>query len=395
MTEEEWADLRERDDPVGMDAIRVVFEAGDSPDHGKLHFLHEIDHCDDDGVCAIPTDLPVEVHDFFNDVATPAWFSEYGNPDAARDRAIDVFDEDMVAFVIALLCKALPECYAGANGAEVLAYTGQLGDPNFEDPRVQDTLVRRVVETAVFVRNVNRKDFWVHGNHRAIRTIRKVRLFHCGVRTLIERHDKDGRQKWDFEKLGIPINQMDTVGTLMAFSLLSIRGAKQLGVDVSKSQQDDIMLHWAVIGHHLGIEEKVLRAFLDDPDKLWSMMAKSEFAPSEAGARLTSALAYFLEKHLFVVQHKAHVAVMLMRKLMDPKAAECVYLDRLGPAHDTKFYEILGALLLFLHNILLEIPIVGKWLLDHIGKDAMELTIDGWAHSRKPRVTLSHELEQN
>ena len=395
MTDVEWEELRLEEDPDSLAVIKAVMDSAGGNDMSRLHFLHEVDHVDDDGLKPLPEDLPQAVKDYFNDTSTPDWFAEYGDIEAARRRAIDIFDEDIVAFIIALLCKALPECYAGANGAEVLAYTGQLGEPNYTDPKMRDTLVRRVVETAVFVHNVNHESYWEGANHRAVRTIRKVRLFHSGIRLMIERHDAQGIRDWDFDKLGAPINQQDLVSTLMAFSLLSIRGVRRMGVKLSTEDEEALMLHWALVGHHLGIKESILRDFIEDAGALWERTIETQFAPSEAGASLTGALAYFMSTHIFVVEHKAHLPILLMRKMMDPRAQPCVHLDRLGPAYDTKFYESVGWIIHIIHNLLLDIPFLGKWILDKIGDEVMELTIEGWAGSRHPRVTLSKELEED
>ncbi len=395
MTESEWNAMRLRHDPHGEAAINAILNLTEGDDGARLHFLHEIDSVTDEGLQPIPADFPQVSQDFFEDTATPAWLYEFGDIEAARDLAIETFDEDVVAFVLALLCKSLPECYAGWRGAAVLAFTGKLGEPNYADPRVQDTLVRRVVETAVFVRNVNTRAFWEGENHRAIRTIRKVRLFHAGVRRMIlRRNDPHTGKPWDIETMGYPINQQDTLGTLLAFSLLSIRGADQLGVTITPEQRRAILLHWALIGHHLGMEESILRAFLKDPDDLWEWVRRTQFGRSEQGAALTGALVSFMERHLFVVEHKAHLPVLLMRKLMDDDAADAVNLDKLGPAHETIFYKVIGWVLYTVHDLLLRIPRFGKVLLDFLGEEVMELTIEGWAHSRHPRITLSNELEE-
>lgn len=395
MTEIEFEELRLRHDPGGEAAINSVLSMPDDAGHGpRLQFLHEIDAVDGDAVRPLPTDLPPAVREFFEHVDLPAWLTQWGDVDAAHETAIDLFDEEVVLFVLALLCKALPECYAGAKGAAVLAYTGKLGDANYEDPRVQDTLVRRVVETAVFVRNVNTIENWKGATPRAIRTIRKVRLFHSGVRRMIlSRPDPHTGQPWDINDMGYPINQQDTVGTLLAFCLLSMQGAEKMGASISRDQRNAMLLHWAVVGYHLGIEDEVLKSFLTDPEALWQRIKDTQFAPSPQGAALTGALASFMSTHLFIVQHRAHVPVLLMRYLLDKKAANAVNLNALGPAHTTWFYTLIGLILRIGHLLMFMLPVIGPWLIRRLGKDVMELTIEGWAGTRKPQITISDELE--
>jgi len=393
MDEAAWTQWRGQDDPLAMEAFAAISPIhADSP-RSRLHFLHEIDELDGSGLSPIPMDLPQEVRKLFALVQYPEWLRSYGEVEKATANACRIFHEDVVAFVIALLCKSLPECYAGRRGAAVLAYTGALGEPNFDNPVVQDTLVRRVVETAVFVRNVHRHDRWQGTDPVAVRTIHKVRMFHCGVRTMIERRHSNGEQFWDYADLGIPINQQDLVATNLAFALQSIRGVRQLGVKLSDQDCSDIMLHWARIGYHLGIEEPLLRDFLENPQQLWDMVVKHEMNPSVQGHTLTRAMDSFLHLKLFHAFHNAHLPELLMKKLMDPVAQQAVSLGELPKPSGGKLVGLIGAVLFVVHSVFLSIPLVGKWLLNLVGAGIVEITVAAWAGERKPNITLSKELE--
>jgi hypothetical protein len=242
MTDAEWEALRQRTDQVGMAAFAAISPSeGEGTRVSRLHFLHEIDRLDGEVLVPLPADLPAEVCALFQDTAVPEWLRQYGNSEEIQQQACTVFYDEVVGFVIALLCKSLPEWYAGARGAKVLAYTGALGEPNYDHPQVQDTLVRRVVETAVFLRNMHRHDMWKGPDPVAVRTVHKVRLFHCGVRTMIERRSASGQHEWDTNYWGVPINQADMLATNVAFSLQAIRGARKLGANVSPEAERAIL----------------------------------------------------------------------------------------------------------------------------------------------------------
>ncbi len=394
MTDAEWTPLRRRTDPKGMAAYAAISpNASQDSKAGRLHFLHEIDRIDDGHLASLPADLPPAMRTLFEDTAIPEWLKRYGDVAGMQQTACTVFHDDVVSFVIALLCKSLTECYAGERGAKVLAYTGVLGEPNYNDPGVQDTMVRRVVETAVFLRNMHRHEMWHGADPVAVRTIHKVRIFHCGVRTMIERRHASGIQQWDEAYWGVPINQADMLATNVAFSLQAIRGARKLGARISAEDERSIMVHWARIGYHLGIDEDLLTWFIEKPADVWDMVARNEFAPSEHGFALTSAMVKFLQNKVFFAVTNAHLPELFMRKLMDPKAVTAVHLERLPKVAAQPMVVVVSTIMLILHSIILRIPGVGKRLLDMIGSGIVEITVAEWAGDRNPWITLSKELE--
>lgn len=388
-----WHAWRGHGDHLAMSAYASIQPPADSSAGTRLHFLREIDSLDARGVSPLPQDLPPKVRHLFESTQIPDWLRQYGDVERATANACQIFHDDIVAFVIALLCKSLPECYAGRRGAAVLAYTGALGDPNYANPIVQDTLVRRVVETAVFVRNVHRDSLWKGADPVAIRTIHKVRLFHCGIRTMIEQRNARGVQAWDFDDLGVPINQQDMVATNLAFALQSMKGAAALGVRLSTRDRADILLHWARIGYHLGIEEQLLREFLERPDELWGLVVKEEMRSSEQGHALTAAMNSFLHAKLFHAFHNTHLPEFFMTKLMDSAAQEAVDLRSLPKPNGSATAILLSTFFRVVHRVLLSVPIVGKMLLNFIGSEIVDVTVAAWAGKRNPHITLSRELE--
>lgn len=389
MTTEWWTSLRRRVDVRSVHAMEDIF--GENGDRSRIQYLRDLDALDQASCESALAELPSAVQTLVRDTQLPPFLANMPGLAEAQERACRHFGENSFPFIVALMCKSLPECYAGARGAKVLARTGVLGGPQRKHSGADDTMVRRVMETSVFVQNVMNWDLWSAPHQPAIRTIQKIRLFHAGIRVMIERHGQRDGQPWDYEGDGDPINMQDTVATLLAFSLQSIRGARKLGYRISEQTERDILLHWIVIGHHLGLDEDVLREAHKDPYGMWNRVCQSEFAWSESGDMLTTALRTFLRDHVFILQRRRYVPLMLMKRLMDPRAIRALRLDH-NAADGGALYRVLFAIAHGLHGVLIVVPIVGPWLTRWLGKELMTFTTHEWAGDNPERITLENEL---
>jgi hypothetical protein len=384
-----WNSLRRRVDVVAVEAMGEVFGEGGNRD--AVRHLRDLDEVDQGAFQTAMDGLPPRARALVNDVSLPPFLADMQGLEQSQKRACEFFQDNALAFIIALLCKSLPECYAAARGAKVLARTGALGDPSRDRAGLEDTMVRRVMETAVFVQDVMNWSFWTAPSRPAIRTVQKVRLFHAGVRVLIERHGQRNGQPWNADADGDPINMQDTVGTLLAFSIQSVRGARRLGYRITKQQERDILLHWIVIGHHLGLDEDVLQQAWNDPYGLWERVCTGEFAFSPEGDALTTSLRDFLRNHVFVLQHRSFIPLTFMKRLMDPRALSALRLDRVespsGILYSTVFTVILCA-----HGVLMTVPKLGKRITTWMGKELMEFMTNRWAGTNPAAITLENEL---
>ncbi|MBU3699904.1 MAG: DUF2236 domain-containing protein, partial [Candidatus Kapabacteria bacterium] len=390
MTKEWWSSLRQRVDVDAVHAMEEIFCEGG--DRERLRLLRDIDALDESSFQAAFSGLPLGTRELISRTDLPSFLADMQGLEQAQQRACEVFRNQALAFIIALLCKALPECYAGARGAKVLARTGALGEPRRDRKGLDDTMVRRVMETSVFVQNVMNWNMWTAPNTPAIRTIQKIRLFHASVRVMIERHGQRDGRPWDSAADGAPINMQDTVGTLLAFSLQSIRGVRSLGYNISKDEERDILLHWIVIGHHLGLAEDVLKAAWEHPEAMWEMVCTDEFKWSEDGDTLTTALRAFLREHVFFLQHKQHVPLMFMKRLMDKRALRALHLDE-EQQGGGRFYDALFSLVFVVHGLLMMIPKIGPAITEWMGSELMEFTTKKWAGANPTQITLERELQ--
>lgn len=388
-TREEWASLRHRTDAEGMSAANAVLGSDRS-----WAYLRDIDAWDDPSAPEAP-ELPPAVHALLADTTLPSWITDLEDLQGAMRRSCDLFQEYATEFILALLCKSLPECYAAGRGADVLTYTGQLGGPVRTSPGADDPMVRRVMETAVFVRHVMSYEYW-HDTRIAVRTVQKIRMFHCGIRVMIHGRARSGDRPWDVSELGEPINQMDMAGTLLTFSLLACRGARALGVDLTEAQEREFIAHWIVIGHHLGIEEKVLRKIWERPGDVWDDIAGLEFGltPTASGRTLVEALKQFIEAHVFTDVRYLHVSSLLMEDLMDERAQIVVLPTTTTRKTANAVGHVLAETLRAVHKLLLAMPFTRRSTIRRIGRTLIDDTIARWAQGRTAAITIEHELQE-
>jgi hypothetical protein len=219
---------------------------------------------------AIPSkSIPEDLREFLKSVAVlPEW------ADVKKLKAgQELFWEHGPAMVLILFCYSLPFCYAARREAQALGLTGRLSG----NPR------RRVTETAQMLIDVMAPG-GLTGPGTGIRTIERVRLMHAAVRYLIAKSNK-----WDLE-IDCPLNQEDLAGTLMSFTSITFDGLRRLDINLSKSDAEAYLHCWNVVGHILGIREDLLPADLDDAEAFTAVFKERQFAASEEGRFMTSAL---------------------------------------------------------------------------------------------------------
>jgi hypothetical protein len=184
--------------------------------------------------------------------------------------------------------SSLPMCYTCAKGAQVLFDTGRLLSHNGNI----DPLARRLMETAQMVVNVLAEG-GLSNSGRGVVTLQKVRLIHASIRHYLKAgqyHDA----VWDVNEFGEPINQEDLAGTLMSFGPVILAGMKRLNIELTDKQISDYMHCWKVVGHLMGIDEKLLPDSYADGFELATRILKHQAAESEAGKALTSSCIQFM-----------------------------------------------------------------------------------------------------
>jgi hypothetical protein len=206
--------------------------------------------------------------------------------------------------VVALVGASLPTCYAGAQGVQVLHLTS----------RMEKDVYRRIVETAQMVVDVMgprglEEDGW------GIRDAQRVRLMHAAVRHLVR-----GSGQWN-PAWGEPVNQEDMAGTLLTFSVVTLRALRKLGYTPSAREAQAYYHTWRVVGFLLGVDERLLPAGLEEGERLADLIFERVFAPSVQGREMTRVLIERLD-HLVPGQIFEGLAATLIRYLVGDETAD-------------------------------------------------------------------------
>ena len=220
---------------------------------------------------------------------------EWADPGLVRDGQ-RVFGEFGPQLGMGLFMASLPADYAMARGVQVLARTARLT----RNPK------RRYVETGQMIVDVMTPEALEPGG-AGYRTVRHVRLMHAAVRHVLCHPDETGRrgddpvEPWD-TGLGLPINQLQLLGTLFSFSVEGINALGRSGVRLSNHQAEAYIHVWNLVGHQLGILEELLPLSWEDSKTLWEERRRREFGQTPEGMELTRA-AIECMRELFAFTH--------------------------------------------------------------------------------------------
>lgn len=212
----------------------------------------------------------------FPDLLVP-FFDQYRPlPDwadsAQMKQGMAVFAQHSRAISLILGCFSLPYCYLGADGAQVLWLT----------ERIRHDTARRLQETGEWLFAVMDPKHW-RTTEAVDRTLR-VRLIHAASRWYARQHPE-----WDMA-WGLPINQEDMAGTNLAFSYVVLLGLREMGIRLSRDEEEAYLHHVNVVGYLNGVSDELLPRNLREAFQLGRAIARRQFKASEAGKGLTQAL---------------------------------------------------------------------------------------------------------
>jgi ER-bound oxygenase mpaB/B'/Rubber oxygenase, catalytic domain len=279
-----WTDalldcMRNKGDELADEAVAAVYKAGGvDAVNAIMRTLVRNDQ-------AVPEELPVEIRDYLAKAQPLPEWADLGK----IKRAQRLYETWGVLITLCLFCASLPASYAAADGVKVLYLTARLDT----DAR------RRVMETGQFlidVLTVGGLD--EHGKGR--RTIERVRLMHAAVRHLIKARSDRGdtpvcgqepKQSplWH-DDWGVPINQEDLAGTRLTFSYIVADSLPRLGVRLPAADVDAYLHLWNVIGHLMGVDDKLLVHGIADAKALVDAIRRRQFKASPEGKDMTKAL---------------------------------------------------------------------------------------------------------
>ncbi|MBM7119493.1 oxygenase MpaB family protein [Archangium primigenium] len=292
--------MREVCDPLADTVIEELFARGQVASANAL-MKHLVAH-----VSLDQEQMPEPLRSYFvRSGRLPEWVDP-----ALLDEGQAMFNRCGPLMVVGLVCAALPTCYAGAQGVQVLHLTA----------RMEKDVLRRVVETAQMVVDVMSPE-GLAPEGRGLRDAQKVRLMHAAVRYLVR-----GSGRWD-PAWGQPVNQEDMAGTLFTFSVVTLRALVRLGYTPTRREAQAYYHAWRVVGFLMGVDERLLPEHVDDGDVLADLIFSRVFAPSEEGQAMTRVLVerldHLLPGHLF-----EGASATLIRYLVGDDTAELLALPR-------------------------------------------------------------------
>jgi ER-bound oxygenase mpaB/B'/Rubber oxygenase, catalytic domain len=236
----------------------------------------------------LPTTNPaiVRARTFFDHGgALPDWADQQ-----QLKRARRFFNNQSADIMGALFYGALPTCYASGDGAFIVRLSERL---------VTQTH-RRTSETAQFLFDIfntegvesENADALIPGS-KGYRSTLGVRLMHASVRNFVARQPPE-RDHVIESAIGVPINQEDLLGTMLAFSVVTLRALSAVGHEVDTDDRDAYLHFWNVVGVLLGIREDKLPfdypLSWDDACKLTDRLNVRMVRPSLSGDQLVASL---------------------------------------------------------------------------------------------------------
>ncbi len=218
----------------------------------------------------ISNEAPDELRAFFREVeAMPYWVDverlQKGAKAITRAGLLGLFP---------LGDMSLMGGYLASRATKALVGTGE----------IENQAPRRLVETATWWIDVTTPGAMAKGAKGYASALR-VRLVHAHVRAAMNRRDD-----WDYAAWDRPVNQVQTAGTLLLFSLVYVFGTQLLGLRYSARERADILHLWRYIGWLMGVDDELLPTSEEDAWRLLWLLAATEFIPDDDSKRLAKAL---------------------------------------------------------------------------------------------------------
>jgi hypothetical protein len=258
-------------------------------------------------------EMPKYFKDFFVEYSSMPDFYDQSKIELAQD----CFKRFGPSIIIAYFCKSLPECYACGKGSEVLIQT----------KRLTNHTRRRIAQTAQFVIDVMSPN-GLTNEGRGLATSLKIRLIHSSIRYYFVKSVESNRIQYDIPQNGVPINQIDLLGTMLAFSVVVVQGLEGLGIKLTNEEKEAILHLWKCVGFLIGIETELMPNDYAEAETLWKIITTTQdnFKPTIAGTILNNDLIELLD-NLIPLKFLDNIVLLLMNKLIDNRAKEALSLQ--------------------------------------------------------------------
>lgn len=157
----------------------------------------------------------------------------------------------------------------------------------------------------------------------------RVRLLHATVRQRILELAKEQPEYFDVEKLGIPVNDLDCIGTIHTFSTSVVwLGLPRQGIWPREQEIDDYIALWRLVAHYQGTPAESLETKAKAQAMMESLLA-SEFNPTDTSRILAKNIILSLENTAPSYSSKEFMEAMA-RQLNGDELSDSLDLPRPG-----------------------------------------------------------------
>lgn len=176
--------------------------------------------------------------------------------------------------MFALSCYVTPLFYCLSNGNKALSFSGNL----------TKRAARRGRETARFVietclpGNLQR-----HGD--GFKITFRVRLMHAQMRRMIA---QSGR--WDYERYGVPINQVYMASMMSLLSGHWVEGLKHLGLRLTADEEEGVMQLWRYSSYLIGVDPELGFATRQEALRYYELASKQDPPPDDDARELVRSI---------------------------------------------------------------------------------------------------------
>ena len=273
-------------DPVADPLSKEVFDAGGPAALGRL--TRQLD----DWEAALPDDLTPGIRAYFDTpLSYPAWVDE-----ARIAHAEDLFAAFGPMTVSALLLNGFAQFLTCPAGAQAV-YAARIFSP--------ESIASRMLELAQFALFMGARGGLSLAPHtagtppsvgRSAMAHRKLRIVHANIRLLLT--CDAARDAWDAGALGPPINQEDLALGMLCFCLGSMDGLQNAGFDLSRDDQEAILMAWRAAVWLLGLADELQPADIPDAQALRAKILERHQRGTREGAVVIREMLRIVERLL-------------------------------------------------------------------------------------------------
>jgi hypothetical protein len=323
-TDEYVEHLRQVGDPAADEAVETFFrETKLEHNHLLRHMVdgaagHAATHHKDEPPSGSDEDLP-GIGPFVR--AAEPW-PTWADPDLVREGQ-QVFGDYGLQLGMGLFMASLPSDYGFGRGVQALARTHRLTE--------HGDAKRRYVETGQMIIEAMTPGGLDPGA-KGYRTVRHVRLMHAAVRHVLAHLDEIEQpdppiEPWH-KDFGLPISQLQLLGTLFSFSVEGIKALRRAGVRVNDRQAESYIHVWNLVGHQIGILDEILPLSWPDSLSLWEDRRKREYKDTPQGRELTQAAIDAMNELFALPRHLQRLPASGIRHYLGDHTAELLGVPR-------------------------------------------------------------------